>query len=236
MSDIPQGLPTSQPGEIPGIAELYRQATRSFVDFVRTFDDDDWRVAVPCTPGWTARDVLSHQAGIPDDAFNGRMDGAPGEAWTAAQVERNASFGVDELLDRWMGHHEQFAELLEQIDQSAPPVDCHTHEHDLRHALGRPGNREHLIVGAMAATAAESLADAPAALRITFAGGRVVETGVGGPEVSLSIDEFEYFRSRLGRRSVRQLASYDWSGDPDAIAAVQRAWWIFGHAAEDIVE
>lgn len=222
--------------EVPGTAALYRAAVTSFVDFARTLSDDDWATPVPCTPAWSARDVLSHVSGIPDDAFNGRMDGAPGEAWTAAQVERNRDVGVDELLDRWLGHYEEFGNVLEQIDQTAPPIDCHTHEHDLRHALGRPGNRDNVLITAMAHRADLTLADSPAALTIEFDGGPVVEVGAGGPDVGLSIHPYEYFRSRLGRRSTAQLEAYSWSGDPAAVAAVQQGWWIFGAAAEDIIE
>lgn len=87
----------------PGNAEQYLFAVESFIDLARTIDEAGWATTVPCSPEWTARDVLSHVSGIPDDALAGRTEGAPGEAWTAAQVERNRPFSVDELLDRWFG-------------------------------------------------------------------------------------------------------------------------------------
>ena len=45
--------------------------------------------------------MLSHVAGIPDDVFAGRIDGVATDPWTAAQVERNRSLAVDDLLARW---------------------------------------------------------------------------------------------------------------------------------------
>ena len=74
----------------PSIAERYRWAVTSFLELAETFSADDWATPVPCTPAWTVRDVLSHVAGIPDDALNGRLDGVTTEPWTSTIV-RNPS-------------------------------------------------------------------------------------------------------------------------------------------------
>ena len=106
--------------------------------------------------GPEVRDVLSHVAGIPDDVFAGRIDGVATVPWTAAQVERNRTLGVDELLARWDEQSVPFAALMQSIGQDRPPIDCHAHEHDVRHALGRPGNRDNdIIVGAAGGVLAE---------------------------------------------------------------------------------
>lgn len=224
------------PSGTPGISEQYLAAAGSFIEFARTLSDEDWGTTVPCTPEWTVRDVLSHVSGIPDDALAGRLDGVATDPWTAAQVERNRPFSVSDLLTRWEEQMEPFAGAIESMDQRRPPIDCHTHEHDVRHALGRPGGREHQVIDAMVANASETLADVPASLVIDFVDGPTVAAGAGGPEVSLTIDPFEYFRSRLGRRSRPQLEAYDWSGDRRAVAATQDSWWVFGVAEEDIIE
>ena len=219
----------------PGIADQYLFASKSFVEFARTLDDRAWATVVPCTPDWTARDVLSHVSGIPDDAAAGRMEGAPGEAWTAAQVVRNRSFGVDELLERWAGQAPMFAEIIEQGGEHRPPIDCHSHEHDLRHALGRPGARSNSIID----LTLFALVDAPVRLRIEFADGRSVETGdhTAASTVTLrGATTFELFRSRLGRRSMPQVQSYDWQGDDADIEAVIDCWFSFGPSPLPIVE
>jgi uncharacterized protein (TIGR03083 family) len=51
------------------IEQNYLAAQRSFVALARDLSADDWAAPVPCCPGWTVRDVLSHVAGIPDDVF-----------------------------------------------------------------------------------------------------------------------------------------------------------------------
>jgi uncharacterized protein (TIGR03083 family) len=227
----------------PGIAERYLLAHTSFDALARTLTDAEWAVPVPCTPGWTARDLLSHVTGVTDDVLAGRMQGAPGEEWTAAQVERNRSVAVTDLLDRWAAQAPGFAEAIEQIREGRPPIDCHSHEHDLRHALARPGNRDSPIITVAAPELARLRGHA---LTVELADGAVLGAdgdsrtgtgaGDGSPVVLRGVTAFDLFRSRLGRRTREQVRSWDWSGDPAAIDAVVADWFIFGPAPRPIVE
>jgi hypothetical protein len=218
---------------VPAIGERYLLAHASFAELARTLSDAEWATPLPCTPAWTARDVLSHVAGIPDDAEAGRMDGAPGEAWTAAQVERNRHLGVGELLDRWAVQAPGFADMIEQTGEGRPPIDCHSHEHDVRQALDRPGNRESLLV----TMTASGLAQLPGhALRVELTDGTVLGAEDGAGVVLSGIDRFDMFRSRLGRRSRDQVRSWDWRGDDTAIEAVIDDWFVFGPSPHPIHE
>jgi uncharacterized protein (TIGR03083 family) len=222
----------------PDIATRYRFAQASFAALARTLADTDWDRPVPCTPEWTVRDVLSHVAGIPDDALAGRMEGAPGEAWTAAQVERNRSLSVDELLTRWAEQAPAFADVLQQIGETRPPFDCHTHEHDVRHAVGRPGNRDSIIVESMALDLAR-VDSSPVPLQVTLIGGRSVRSGPSGvaPAVTVSnLSSFELFRSRPGRRSREQIRAWNWTGSDVDIETVIDHWAFFGPTATPILE
>lgn len=218
-----------------GIAEQYLFAVDSFIEFARALDDAAWAANVPCTPDWTVRDVLSHVSGIPDDAAAGRMEGAPGEAWTASQVERYRSMRVDELLDRWAEQAPTFAEVIEQIGQYRPPIDCHSHEHDIRQALGRPGSRSNSIIDAPAF----ATVDSPVRVLIEFDDGSSVATGDPNAASTVTLrgaTRFELFRSRLGRRSREQVRGYDWSGAAADVDAVIEHWFSFGPSPLPIVE
>ena len=208
----------------------YAEAVESFIEFARTLTDEEWATQVPCTPLWTARDVLSHVAGLPDDGIAGRMEGAPGEAWTQSQVERNAELSVDELLTRLNSQYGVFGPVLDQIGEGRPPIDCHSHEHDIRHAVGRPGNRDSAIIDDTSATLATTLGDLLVRLTITYEDGTVYEVGAvdATAAATLSISKFDMFRSRLGRRTLAQVRGLDWGGDDAAIDAAVAAWFVFG--------
>ena len=227
----------------PGMSEAfyteaqYLFAQRSFVELARSLSVDDWATPMPCTPGWTVRDALSHVVGVADDALAGRMDGAPGEAWTAAQIERNRSLTVDELLERWDHQAPAFAALLDPMGERRPPFDCHAHEHDVRQALGRPGDRSSKLIEA-AATGLATIGDCPVALTVELADGRLVPSGpAGSAAVTIAgLTGFELFRSRLGRRSRDQVRGWAWSGVDVDIDAVVERWFIFGPSADPIIE
>ncbi len=213
-------------------------AMSSFVEFAHTLSPTDWATPVPCTPAWTVRDVLSHVSGIPDDALAARMGGAPGEAWTASQVERYRDVVVEDLLDRWVAQAPAFAETIEQMGERRPPFDAHSHEHDIRQALGRPGNRSSDVVVA-AALGLASIDDAPVELRVDRVDG--VSTTSGDPASDrlvtvTGLTSFEVFRSRLGRRSRGQVRRYQWTGDDADIEAVIDGWFVFGPSITPIVE
>ncbi len=224
--------------ETSDIESRYLFAQQSFAEMARGLSGDDWTTPMPCTPEWTVRDALSHVAGIPDDALAGRMDGAPGEAWTAAQVERNRSLTVDELLDRWDTQTLAFAAVIQQMGEGRPPFDCHTHEHDVRQALGRPGDRSSALIEAMAIELA-AVADCPVGLTVELVDGRVVRSGPSESAAAVAltgITAFDVFRSRPGRRSRQQVRAWDWSGADVDIDAVIDSWFVFGPATSPIIE
>ncbi len=222
-----------------GIDIHYLAAQRSFVELARTLTEAEWTTPVACTPGWTARDVLSHVSGIPDDALAGRLDGVATAPWTASQVDRNREHSVEDLLARWDEQAPLFAEAIAGMGERRPPIDCHTHEHDVRHALGRPGNRDSGVVRAASAWLVREFG---LPLTVHLHDGRVLHSeaegvGAAGEGVELTgVSGFELFRSRLGRRTPAQVAAYDWSGPADRRAAVLEAWFAFGPSETDIVE
>jgi uncharacterized protein (TIGR03083 family) len=194
----------------PSFSELYVAAQRSFAALAASFTSNDWSTPVPCCPGWTVRDVLSHVVGLTDDVLAGNVEGAASDPWTAAQVERLRETSVAELLARWDAQAAAAGALFDAIGEARPPFDCCSHEHDVRHALGRPGNRDSVVVAAGAASVRRSIT------------------------VPDGLSDFEVFRSRLGRRSAAQVRAYAWVEPPDD--AQLTGWFIFGPSLADIDE
>ena len=73
---------------------LYRTLSRTHHGPGHRTADVDPDLVVPATPQWTVHDVVAHLSGISEDATSGNMAGAPGDAWTAAQVERGAGRSI----------------------------------------------------------------------------------------------------------------------------------------------
>jgi len=177
---------------------------------------------VPATPVWTVHDVLSHLSGVSVDAATGNMAGAPGDAWTDAQVQRGKSATDAALIAQWAEHGPVMEGLLSSPQgamASAAVMDVHCHECDVLHALGRDNTPP-----------AEFLAWAGGAMRDRFVA-QVAEAGLAPVEVT--IDDFEWFRARLGRRTEAEVRSYAWSADPTPYLDL---FFIFGRAATPLGE
>ncbi len=82
------------------LGELYRGA-RSRISELVSGHGVDPTLQVPATPEWTVHSVVAHVSGIAADASSGNMEGAPGEAWTAAQVARGAGRTIAEMVEEW---------------------------------------------------------------------------------------------------------------------------------------
>ena len=196
---------------------LYRSGRQRITASV-TGPDVDVEMLVPSTPAWRVRDVVAHLAGISTDAMTGNMEGAPGEVWTAAQVERGRDRPFSDVLDDWVAYGEKFEEFLSSPAGSAATaavVDAYTHEADIRHALGLPFE-----------VPSDFLSWATGHLDERFHTA-VAEAGL--PPVSVRAADAELFRARLGRRTAAQVCAYEWSADPTPYLD---SFFIFGPAEQ----
>jgi uncharacterized protein (TIGR03083 family) len=167
-------------------------------------------------------DVVAHLAGISEDATSGNMEGAPGEAWTAAQIARGEGRSIDDLVAQWTAN----APMLEGFFSSpaassslAGVFDVHCHEADLRHAFGLPID-----------IPADFLAWAADSMRTRFSDA-VQEAGLAA--VQLKIGDLEWFRGRLGRRTEAEVRAYPWPGDPEPYLDT---FFVFGPAVRSLGE
>lgn len=212
---------------------MYVEARRSFVALCDGFSDDQWAAPVPCNPEWRVWDVLSHVAGVTDDIVQGRVDGAATDPWTAAQVERWRTTPRRDLIDRWGEQIEAAASAIDLIGEGRPPLDCHSHEHDVRHALGLPGNRDSALVRWMV----DRFVDGEIGRRVdvVFDGGGTATIEGPGEAIGLAgVSPFELVRARLGRRSRDQVLGWGWSERPSD--ALLDAFFVFGPSPHAIVE
>lgn len=220
---------------------LYGKARERITGLVLEAGPSRWNDVVPAAPDWQVHDVVGHLRGVVEDALSGNMAGAPGDAWTAAQVERNRLKDVRVLLDEWTTDAPAFEGFLSSagVMGAAGVIDVHTHEQDLRGALGEPATlpddfaRWALAVLVEGRAQAVAEAGLPALRAVTHEGD---ELGAADAPSVLRSSRFELFRTLLGRRSAAQVAALiDAAGGVEADAYVG-ALCVFGPRTEPLVE
>ena len=205
-------------------SSLYAAAHARICELLADLPDDEFTRGVPATPEWSVGDLLSHLSGAAADHVSGRVAGAGTPEWTAVQVATRRGRPAAAVLDEWRS---TLPSLLDVIDARpagsfAPLVaDIACHEHDLRAALDRPGERHNALV------------DRALQLAVMALGGRLRAAGapgvrlraegtdweVGDQPVRLTVtaDRFTVFRMLFGRRSRAQIGRLDWDADPTPV-------------------
>ena len=209
---------TDQPADAVDLGRLYAAARERITALVA---DADPTTPVPATPGWDVHDVVAHVRGVVEDGLGGNMAGAPGEAWTAAQIERGRGVPVAELVAAWAEQAPTFEGFLSSpagAGVSAAVLDVLTHEYDLRAALGAPGGLDdeagRFAFGVLAGSVVGRAAGAGLApVRIASEEGDVA--GPTDAAVSVTVARVELIRAVLGRRCTEQVRAWTWTGDPE---------------------
>jgi hypothetical protein len=149
------------------------------------------------------------------------------------QVERWRDVDQATLIAQWNSQIDGVADLLEQFGEVRPPIDCWSHEQDVRHALGlEPNVPDDFVEGIVKRFGAVPVGPP---VTITFSDGTQTSITGEGDTVGLrGITQYEFARSRLGRRTRAQVAGYDWSRP--ASDEVLSNWFAFGPAELPIFE
>ena len=206
----------------PDFADEYAAARSNVRTLLADVDDAAAATTVPSCPAWTVHDLCAHLVGVPASLV-ARDNPPPGDnqPWVDRQVAERADRSVAELLDEWDAVGPTFEGLMRKLPHAFGGLvyDAVAHEHDLRGALGRPGDREGAGVLAsldvMVAMVERDLAahgPTPGTLRLR-AGRREWVVGGGDPTVSLTTSPFELMRLLGSRRSRDQILAAPWHGD-----------------------
>jgi uncharacterized protein (TIGR03083 family) len=184
-------------------------------------DDHALDTIAPATPDWAVRDLLAHLAGVTADIVAGELAGVGRDEWTARHVASRRGRPVGDLLAEWNEHGPVVESMADDFGPAAGRLlaDATTHEHDIRGALGAPGARESDAVALTFASVGATLGaeidrDGTGALEV-HTDAAVATFGTGAPAAVLHTTRFEFVRAVTGRRSLDQIAAYDWRGDVD---------------------
>ena len=181
---------------VEDVVSAYVELRDRMITFLRDLPEDVADTVVPHCPEWTVQETVSHMVGVPDALLSGDFDGIASDAWTQRQVERHRGLSLTALADKWEEQAGQFMVMLPNIPQPALSqlvFDVTSHEHDVRHAVGKSGARDSAAI-AVGAGFMKNLIEMRKKLDVS-----VVD--------NWPISTFEVFRTLGGRRSIEQIAA-----------------------------
>jgi uncharacterized protein (TIGR03083 family) len=224
MRDMPETAPIPTPADH---AAAYRGARERITALLADVTAEQATLVVPSCPDWTVQQLCCHLAGVCADLVARRGPTGDTQAWVDGQVAERAGRSVEELMTEWASVSPAFEELIERKPAGFAGLayDVVVHEHDLRAALGRPGERSHRDVTTVMETQRQLLARDLAAHGLAAvelcADGMRWTAGSGTPGVVLDLGDrpdgtWHLMRILGSRRSRAQLAAEPWQGDWEA--------------------
>lgn len=210
------------------LGAVYAGCRERITELVRPLGSQAAQIMVPTCPAWSVHDLVAHVVGSADNVVAGRLEGAPGEAWTAAQVDARRDRSIEDVLAEWESLAPAIQKMIDEGTHRGPlhfrleeaaTSDALSHEHDIRGALNQPGARDSDAVPVGLHFYSTNRIDMAAmhglSLRIRVTDG--TEFGDPDAEVTLTGEPFELLRALSGRRSAAQLRKLDWLGDPELV-------------------
>jgi uncharacterized protein (TIGR03083 family) len=217
------------------LAMTYRTARGRVNELAATLSDEQLHVQVPATPRWTVHELLAHLVGCASDAVSGRLDAVTSDQWTARHVRERRRNSVGELMAEW-DRISAAADAGLTDDQLYGPnlaIDTICHEADLHEALGLPRvDREHwqpfldvtmLYLGRQLRRSTTLL--------IVDDQDQQWSCGSGEPMTLLRADGYELLRANLSRRSLSQIAAWEWT--PAPTEEMLHGFGVFGTRVDD---
>ena len=178
------------------VSQAYVELRARVVALLRETPEQSAIDQVPHCPTWTVNELASHLLGVPDDVVHGRMEGVASDAWTQAQIVRHQAKSLRQIADELAALAVQFDPLLPHVpamSRSQMVMDAVTHEHDLRHAVGAPGERDSMAVRAGLAWLMSWCTRTNPATASAIA--------------AVGASDFDVLRSLTGRRSAAQMVA-----------------------------
>lgn len=201
---------------LTSIAPSYHRARARFGDLATSLRDDELAKTVPACPEWSVFDVVRHCVGMPLALGAGRFPTGDIDGWIQEIVNSHRGASVSELLASW---DEPFPALDEMLDHGGYLlfIDLVTHEHDVRHAVGKPGGRDDPEVAECIPLMLRDLGSIA-----QHRGLGAIEVRVGDrswtshavkPEWSIVVTAFEAIRVLESRRTAAEIRSTPGTGD-----------------------
>lgn len=218
---------------MPAYHVLYRQSQGRVLSLV---DNTNAELPVHACPGWTVRNTLAHVLGVLADLSAGKIEDASSDEWSAGHIVRAKDRSVSDLAAEWHVRANTTPGIFQTLG-AVLVADLVTHEFDIKQAIGNSQGRDLPVVRTVALFYLNALDQAwreegIPPLRI-LTENTALDIGGENPSESVEMSWWETGRVVSGRRSIEQVETLAWSGDPDP-------WldhlFVFGPRETDLVE
>lgn len=234
-------------GPVPDIAAAFRGIRRSLTEQLADIDASAWDVPIPVRPEWTVKDTLAMLTGFAEALIDGRWNNDYSDAWSdkglrdrlherfQAMIDLRRDRSGPAVLEEWA----RLAPRMERMMDGLDPFPAGTHPFAGWSYLWAVVQNAHNIWTALGVASKERDAEATMlclesaifwldmrlqakslpALRLRT-GDQEWVIGDGIPAATVTAPTFELFRALSGRRSLEQIRSFSWDGDPQPYMGV----------------
>lgn len=216
----------------------YRETRERLLALAPTLSAQQLSTLTPTCPEWTVQDIYAYLTGLAVEVGKGHIEGRGSPGRTAQQVGSRRDRSIEEICGEWRSVAASIEAMIASAGQALRPlaIDIWTHEQDIANGAGvesgRDGSGLLLTMNAAWTMKAKLRKAGLPPLRIV-AGRADWVIGDDEPGAMVRLSEYEMARAVLGRRSVAQLAAYEWEGDPDPYVP---HFPVFDPPERDIVE
>jgi hypothetical protein len=224
------------------LAAAFREVREALTAQLDVADEEQWSTPIPIRPEWTVKDTAAMLAGFAGALIEGRWTEDFSDAWSDDDVRRRLHTAFDALIAERGGRSgpeilrewEMHARRLERMMDGDEPFPTGTHPfagwtylwavvqnaHNIWTAL-------HVVSKVRESEATQMCLESAVywldmrlqatntpALRVR-ASDREWVIGDGIPQATVTAPPFELFRALSGRRSLGQIRSFSWDGDPE---------------------
>ncbi len=190
---------------------------------MRSLSADAAATMIPSCPGWSAKDVVAHVAGLVADLLAGVQPPLGTDEMTARQVSERIDMTHLEVCDEWQQNGPGIAAFMAERELYALGLtaDLAVHVHDLAEVLEsvtEPPTEAMLAacqryVPLLQERVAERL---DTALTVTL-DGQDWAPAAGSTPLTLEATPTDFLRTVTGRRTRAQAEALGWSGDATAV-------------------
>ena len=201
------------------MGDEYRNSRLRMQQIAASLSDDEANTIVLACPEWTVKDLFSHVTGIAADLGSGKGPMGDTQVWVDGLVTSRKGRSLASVVDEWNEVGPTFEAAIDNLPKRLWTLtyDTVVHEHDLRAAIKKPGDRDSEGVKISAVLGLKlvrvDLASKSLPAFRAIIDGVEHNVGDGEPVLTLTASAFDTLRLLGSRRTFDEMNAANFVGD-----------------------